>query len=379
MKIGIITFHFAHNQGAVLQCYALQTALSNLGHTPNVIDYRPAYHAAKYAARKNPFALASNNRKKYKNSNLFKREYQAFRGFCRGLMTYINPKDSLREKNFESFFNRHLLLTKRYSSLKKLQKNAPRFDAYVSGSDQLWNPELLDGDFDPAYFLCFGEKDVHRFTYAISLKQTYSTEHTAKLEALCKNIPVISAREHNDTLDAITSGNYTVCIDPTLLLEKEAFAPLESEIGETEPYIFVYGFENSDDIQKAVKTVADQTGYHVINGSPDKIKLDGNVKNVRNYAPDQFLTYIKNAAYVVTNSFHGTAFSIIYQKQFLTVPHTTRGKRMVELLHKIGLSDRLWGDATARFDAPIDYDSAHDALLKLREQSLAYLKSNLKL
>ena len=168
MKVGIITFHFAHNQGAVLQCYALQKVLEDSGHSPYVIDYRPAYHAVRYTARKNPFVLANNSWKKYRKSSFARRVYLSCRGFARGMVTLVKPSDKTREKNFEAFINKHLALTARFSSLGKLKKHAPAFDAYISGSDQLWNPELLDGNLDPAYFLNFGSDSVRRITFAIS-------------------------------------------------------------------------------------------------------------------------------------------------------------------------------------------------------------------
>ena len=378
MKTGIITFHFVHNQGAVLQCYALQTALKKLGHDASVIDYRPRYHAARYAARKNPFALASNNWKKHCDQTVLHKAYHAARGFARGIISCIKAPDQLREENFDRFVSKHLIQTECFSSLARLRKAAPKMDAYISGSDQLWNPDLLDGSMDPAYFLDFGGDEVKRITYAVSLKQGYNDQEKIAIKKMCERIDFLSTREHSETLDEVLDRSYHVCVDPTLLLDQEDYRPLESENSEKEPYIFVYGFETSDGICEAVKLISEELGLRVINGSPDKIKLGAGITTAENYAPDQFLSYIKNAEFVVTNSFHGTAFSIIYGKQFVTVPHSTRGKRMIELLHKLGLSGRLWGEESFSWKTPVDHDTAREKMAQLRAESLDYLKGSLK-
>ena len=152
MKIGIITFHFAHNHGAVLQCCALKKYLESQGHEVKVIDYRPKYHTVRYDAVKNPFRYAADVCKKKKPSSL--KKIKVFcRSVARAIKLNIKGTDKKNDELFAAFTKKHLNLTECYTSLKSLKKNPPELDAYISGSDQLWNPDLLDQEFDRAYFL----------------------------------------------------------------------------------------------------------------------------------------------------------------------------------------------------------------------------------
>ncbi len=377
MKAGIITFHFAHNQGAVLQGYALQKFLKKLGHDAEVINYCPPYHTNRYSARRNPFIMASDTLKKNKNLKIQKRLYKAARSFAKGIYISVTGVYKLREKKFGDFVKKNLDLTREYKSLKDLQKNPPKCDIYISGSDQLWNPELVNNGFDGAYFLDFGASNIKKITYAVSLKESYTQKEKDEIKAYCRNIDVISSREKSETLDELLGENYTVCVDPTLLLSKEEFADAENEIEEKEPYIFVYGFETSPNMVEAVDVISKATGFRVINGSPDRVYLN-NATKLRNYGPGEFLGYIKNADFVITNSFHGTAFSLIYNKKFVTVAHTTRGRRMTELLGKMGLSDRIWSENGCKWEEEIDYSVAEQRRNELKEQATEYLNNNLK-
>ena len=231
--------------------------------------------------------------------------------FCKRYLFDAYSEIQKREENFETFTSANLPLSKRYKTLKALKKNPPAYDVYISGSDQLWNPELVDGAFDPAYFLDFGNS--RKITYAVSMKEKYTVVEKENLKSLVNILDAVSIREKNETLDEITNGEYTVSIDPSLLLDAEDYEEALAETCEKEPYIFVYGFQSTTDIINAVDTISNEMGIKVINGSPEKIKLK-NAENIYDYAPDKFLSYIKNAQFIVTNSFHGTAFSIIYKK-----------------------------------------------------------------
>lgn len=373
MKVGITTFHFVPNQGAVLQCYAMQKYLEQQGHEAFVIDYRPGYHTVRYAGWKNPFSYALWYWKKYRSMGLFSRTVFSGRAFLRCLISDFKGTDRNMECLFREFTNKHLHLTRPYTSLKKLRKNPPDLDAYISGSDQLWNPALLDQEYDPAYFLDFGNPDVIRIAYAVSLGNLPSKGECEKMRMLCKNLDAISLREYNEEAISAIERDVHVCIDPTLLLDAEDYEAVECENDQTEPYIFVYGFETNADIQAAVDLAVKRYGCRVINGSPARVRLHGNVQNLRDFAPDRFLTLIKNAACVVTNSFHGTALSIVYKKNFITVPHTTRGVRMIELLGKLGLNSCLWKNEAFSFETDVDYTSVDEKLHSLRKCAIEYL------
>lgn len=377
MKVGIITFHFVPNYGAVLQCYALQTFLESQGYEVEIIDYRPGYHTVRYSTRKNPFVYTRWYWKRMNGKNTFRRVYLAARSFARCIHMNIQKTDQTVNRMFESFVQANLRLTRKYTSLEQLREKSPETDVYISGSDQVWNPELLDQAFDPAYFLDFGTESVTRISYAVSMGKELGEHDRMQLKMLCAKMNAVSIREDSELAIKAIGRDVHICIDPTFLLDSKSYTPAESQIVEQEPYIFVYGFETTDGIQSAVNIATDRYGCRVINGSPHRVKLQGDVESIRNYGPDRFLTFIKNAQCVVTNSFHGTAFSIIYRKDFITVSHTTRGKRMTDLLEKLGLTCRLWGSEAFLIDGDIDYDLAYDKLMSLRKHSTEYLRSSM--
>lgn len=187
-------------------------------------------------------------------------------------------------------------------------------------------------------------------------------------------IDYISVREKNSDLLEVTDKDIEICIDPTLLLQQCDYSPIESTIITDDPYIFVYGFETSPTMIEAIREISEYYKIRVINGSPTRIKLDIEAENVFNYAPDQFLSFIHGACYVVTNSFHGTAFSLIYHKQFTTVLHQSRGQRMRDLLEKVGLSNRIYDNKKSDYANKIDYNNVDIKLAALREHSIEFLK-----
>ena len=376
MNVGIITFHFAHNQGAVLQCYALQKALTKMGHDVKVIDYCPGYHTIRYSSAPNPFSMAILGYKKEKNRKFTSRMRHMVRKFAKGIYINTTKKYKGREQNFSRFTKEHLNLTNKYKTIKALRKNPPLLDAYVSGSDQLWNPELVNGFFDPAYFLDFGSKDIRKITYAVSLKESYTEQEKQSMKMLCENLDAICAREKNSVADELFEQNYTVCVDPTLLFDMEDYESITSKETEEEPYIFVYGFQTSETMVEAITVISKELGIRVINGSPERVMIK-DATNAYDYGPDVFLSYIKNAQFVITNSFHGTAFSVIFKKKFVTVAHTTRGKRMTELLEKLELSGRIWRNAECDWRSEVDYTQADKKRNELKIQAKDYLNKNL--
>lgn len=377
MKIGIITFHFASNYGAVLQCYALQEYLTRRGHNVEVINYRPSYHMVRYAGWKNPFLVARENWKRNKNERKIKRIYIYIRGFVRGIILSLKQTDGVKYRLFYDFTKKYLNQTQTYRTVKQLRRNPPEDEVYVVGSDQLWNPDFTDFRFDKAYFLDFGTPTTKRLSYAVSMKEEYTEEEMAQLLFLSKKLNSISIRENNKDFEKNINRMVNICIDPTLLLNSEDYSSLEAERLIQEPYVFVYGLENSEDLNHATRIISKVRGLKVVNGSPHRTKILCECECVYNYGPKEFLSYIKYADYVITNSFHGTAFSILYHKSFVVIPHTKRGRRMTELLSKLNLSARIWKCESCEWNKNIDYGSVTNKLQELRYNTEKYFNSNL--
>lgn len=374
MKAGIITFHFALNQGAALQCYALQKYLETQGHDVHVIDYRPRYHTVMHAAWRNPFVYSGVFWRKFRNRSAPSRVYLTARSFARCIYWNLTGVDRKSHAVFQTFVRDHLHLTSEYRSLKQLQAEPPRMDAYISGSDQVWNPDLLGQAFDEAYFLKFGADDIRRIAYAVSMGRAHDPATRAGLRALCKGLDAISLREYDEEDIKAIGSDVHICIDPTFLLDVDDYNALESKTAERSPYIFAYGFETSALFHQAVETAVGKYHCRIINGSPKWLRLNGAVENVSNYGPDRFLSLVRHAECVVTNSFHGTAFSIIYQKDFITVPHSSRAKRMEDLLGRLGLSFKLFGRPEFSSERAIEYSEVSQKLSELKLHSKEFLR-----
>lgn len=375
MKINIITFHFVSNCGGVLQCYAMQKFLEKCGHEASVIDYRPEYHTIRYQAHKNPFVYVKHYKRQFRNRGLIEKAILTLRAFARCIVLDFNASERHVARLFNSFINTNLKLTHKYISLDQLKEDPPVADAYVTGSDQVWNPDLLEDKFDPAYFLDFGSDTISRVAYAVSTGKKLNASETSELADLCKNLTAISIREYSQGVVDSINEDVHICIDPTLLLDSDDYAQIQAAINEQEPYIFVYGFEDNEILHNVVDKVQKRYGIRIINGCPHRIHLDGNVKNLRECGPGEFLTLIRNATFVVTNSFHGTALSIIYRKEFVTLAHSTRGNRMTELLNKLDLSSRLWGSEDFSIDTTIEWKHVEEKLAFLRQHSSRFLLS----
>ena len=384
MKVGIITFHFPFNYGAVLQCYALSRKLELLGSEPQVINYCPWYHQNRYASYKNPFYYA-NKQLHAPAKNAFARIGNAAKGFRDTMRSRKNAKPKLvREETFGAFRKAYLHETRMYRSLRALRLLPPKCDLYIAGSDQLWNSKLTDNAFDPAYFLQFGRKKTKRATYAVGSYFQDAEAAKATIGPMIRRLDCVSLRETKflpDVQKAAQGGvPIHIDVDPTLLLSPEAYeALMPKEPPEREPFILVYTMPGpaQKQVNEAAKKLADRTELKLIdvNGNPNG--ENRKIRDQRICSPGEFLWYFKNAAFIVTNSFHGTVFSVLFRKRFAVILHKETGNRSSELLDKLGLSER-YTDQTNEvmriLGLASDWDAAHAAIAKLRAESERYLR-----
>lgn len=388
MKIGTITFHFPCNCGAVLQCIALQTVLKQEGHDVSVINYRPPYHQNRYVPLINPFIVAKTRFEGHPaGTSLLYRTASAAKGFLTILKGWKNyPHRKIQYDKFQRFEKRAINLTPVYRSLKELNQKAPAFGMYISGSDQLWNAHITNKKFDEAYFLRFGPKEAGRITYAIGANFAEHPCHMKVLPELLQDLDAIALRELKCKDDLHTCAPDTPIhrtIDPTLLLDAKAYDQfMPEEPLETEPFIFTYTMPDvsRNKVYNACKLLSQKTGLKVIDGSGTANRIIAG-RDCRVCGPDDFLWYIRHARYVLTNSFHGTAFSVIMEKQFAVVPHSTTGNRVTELLEQVGLSHRLavtGMEAAKKIHEPMEYDRPRQLIRQLRADSLAYLRDSIE-
>lgn len=390
MKIGIITFHFAYNCGAVLQCLALSEKLKQLGHEVCVINYQPWYHKNRYTPLKNPIYYSKKRAtSKGEGDTIIKQTMRGAKGFASVVYSWRHfPKVNEIDKYFKTFAKENLNETHIYRTFDQLVNNPPKCDLYISGSDQLWNAKLTEGRIDPAYLLEFGSADIRKITYSMGVSLKNMDEPIENIKPSLMKFDAISLREEEcyEQINELAEGKVPmhVDVDPTFLLKKEEYdkyMPKESLCDE--PFIFTYTMPDKSQMKvyNAAKLLSEKTGIKIIDASGNPKNANRSVPDNRICGPAQFLWYIKNATYVVTNSFHGTAFSVNMEKNFVTIPHSQTGYRVTEILDKLGLDNRYattGADAVECFDSEANFEKSRELLGKLRENSIEYLKEQTK-
>jgi hypothetical protein len=352
-KVGILTFHCANNYGAVLQTYALQTVISSIGNIQiNVIDYRPiaitsgyklfSLHSFLHSSRKVRYCVVS----MYNLSNKF-----------------------LRTKRFEKT-RKDLIILDKYA-------NYSAYDVLFCGSDQIWNPKITKG-FD-SYFFGFlpGFKGITA-SYAASLGlKTLSEEQKYELKKFLMNFEFLSVREKAmvPLLEPLVSIPVSVCLDPVLLLEKEQWVSIIKK-PKINKYILIYRMVPDEQIIKDAYALASTTGCIVIEISYGK-RIMQHVKHkvITTAGPSNFLGLFYHAEYVLTNSFHGTSFSILFNKQFCSYHLDIGSDRITDLLKQLKIYDRYVINSKDVILERIDWKLVNESLASLRKESLAYIQT----
>lgn len=330
MKIKTITSHDVYNYGASLQAYALMTYLNSLGHETEIIDYKPEYVLRKY----NYMWV---NPESGWHINPIKRNIYRCLKFIQRQLT--KP----RKHSFDRFTRKYLQTTKTYHSNEELKSNPPFADIYIVGSDQVWNT-FYDAGRDPAFYLDFVPTTSKRISYAASfsfieindfMKETISN-YLHKFNA-------ISVREYqgiNILKEMQLEGEWV--LDPIFLLPVEHWKSIMSPFSKKEKFILVYDFERNSDIKSVAQQLKAKTGYKIYSIN-DNYPLFYADKNYNAAGPIEFLTLIYHCDYFLSNSFHGTAFSILFQKNFFVFPRHRHkvNSRMESLLKLFQLEERL--------------------------------------
>ncbi|MDD2391371.1 MAG: polysaccharide pyruvyl transferase family protein [Bacilli bacterium] len=359
-KIGIITFHCADNLGAVLQVYALQKKINKLGLESEVIDFKPLELLYPYGLK---------NLKDVKK-----------RGFIKTIKSIVVLIIRRKVKNkrdvFKKFREKYLVISKQtYYESEDLNANPPQYDYYITGSDQVWNPDFFE-KIGKSYFLDFASPSSTKISYAASITKKMDDSFNDVFKKNIDRFDFISIREseHVRFLKNLTEKPITVALDPTLLLDKEDYNVLLSKSKIKEKYILVYDLEYNEELVKLANKISEEKGYKIVSYSDHK-NYENRIKTFRYEGPSEFISYLENAEFVLTTSFHGVAFSVIFKKPFYTIPHKTRGTRMIDLLNSIGLEDRIVYnfDDLESINYELDYSKPFELLNKRREESSNFL------
>lgn len=357
-KVGILTFHGSHNYGAMLQTYALFKSCEKLNVKCEVIDYRTKQMLEDYSIVKKTRGIKS----LLKNLSCLLRYFKLREGYDK----------------FEKFIRENLKLTRRYSTMEELKGNPPQMDVYITGSDQVWNGFASLKD---AYFLPFGSGDVRKISFAASMGDYPPRfEYKEQIREYLKQFYAISVREKwvAEYLKDIINDKVRVLCDPVILLEKKEWEELCEGNSDEPPYIFCYFLADVGKAQEIIDTLKQMTGCRTItvsNGRGMKIRCD---KVYYNVGPIEFLTYIKNAQFVITNSFHGTALSILLEKSFYSVKREVYSKRILDLLKSFSLEHRYICDKKDIQKLETDFSMVEELRKKQMKQAMEFLAENLK-
>lgn len=349
MKIGILTFHRAVNYGAVLQAYALQKVIELMGHEAEIIDYRCSFIESEVS----PLA--------------------GFRNKV-GFVSALKQMIFRCRKNiaFSGFMGKYMNLSKKYSSKESMSELEKKYDSFITGSDQVWNYGCSGSD--STYFLDFVKEARKKNSYAASFGfDKLPKGDPFDYNVLLNDFHKISVREYSAAkiVEEKIGVLPEVTLDPTLLLAGDEWKKLVQKRPCKEKYIFVYYIREPKDLLDYAYKLAEEKGCKVINSKKS-------MEFLSKCSPQDFLTWFYYADYVVTNSFHGTVFSILFEKQFAI--ELDNGKsvnnRSKELLHLLDISGReVDMEHRDRIEDKIEYSEAKRRLQENRNKSLEFVKS----
>lgn len=370
--IGIITYHHYNNYGTMLQAFALQEKIDQLGYRAELIDFKQDNSLSKYELLK----------LRIKRLPVYIKERKKYR-------ILAETKEKEKEKNalFERFYETYLHIGKeKYSTTEQLINNPPIYDGYVVGSDQTWNPFVANSP--EAFFLPFVKNKIKKGSYGPSLAvKSLSPSKEIEYREKLSDFSFLSCREQDgaNLLSCITEKEVKCVLDPTLLItgaEWEKYCNPDMQI---EPYILVYFLGEKIEHRKVVEKIRKFTNWKVI-ALPAAYLEMGNVNYEKIWGgPTEFLTLIKNAALICTDSFHGTMFSINFQKNFFTfckssdLEESSENSRIYSALNIFGLSNRVVRNIEdiELSDLSIDYKKVNPILEEQRNDSVKYLRDML--
>jgi hypothetical protein len=343
-KAGILTFHNAENYGAALQTYALLKTLESLNLDVTVIDYR--------------------NRGVYLR-NLMKNLFY--------LGTLQNPLQN--HKGFRNFQKAFLNLTeKTYRSREAFEQEADQFDLIFFGSDQIWNPDLADG-FDPLYFGKF-KTNARKIAYAASIgRDEITAQEQQNLNMLVQHLDAIGVRE--ESMPPLIDQPSTCVVDPCMLLSAENWRRISYDTPIQGEFIFIYQlFRNPKIIETAIKLRRRlKKDVLVLSPYPLLFPPEG-IHKLGRITPNAFISYFDKAQAVISDSFHGTLFSILFEKPFYTILPGAKTGRITSLLQKLKLSDRIV-QSDPLPAGEIDFTEVRQLLANEIQTSLNFIQKNM--
>lgn len=357
MKIGIFTQALTTNYGGILQNYALQQVVKSMGHEVYTFDIcKPSWKAWSISAIKCTIKKCLGKTAKFPTlPSTIKRRERPLRRFVKSHIHVTTPRVKLPTAE----------MVDRYS-----------LDGIIVGSDQVWRPRYNHGYIDQLYLAFVQDRNIKRVAYAASFgtdEWEYTKEEEIACAALAKKFNGISVRENSGV--ALCCDHLGVeavhVLDPTLLLDSTHYAGLCKHIAKREPFVFAYILDQSEKKVAEIKQFAASKGlpYFIMSAGPN-VSEDDSI--------EKWLSYFRDAQYIVTDSFHGTAFSIIFNKEFFVYGNAERGNsRFESMLGEFGLTERIISSDLTKL-SEIDWNGVNAKREAKRSLSLQWLKSKLQ-
>ena len=363
-KISIITLHRAENYGSVLQAYALQKKIEDLGHEVEILDYHP---------------------ERYTNAGKLRRLKDKSTKFQNPILLLlakilIYPSYIRKNRIFKEFINTYLhLSSKSFATNDEAKKNVPDADIYCTGSDQVWN-SLWNEGVEKTLYLDFVPKGKMCFSYAASIGLSDIDENEKnEVVRLLDKYEFISVREDSgvDILKGIGRKDVVQTLDPTLLLNKEEWEEIADNDIVTSHYVLTYNLHHDPRIDRYADMLAKK--YNLIVRNISYNWHDVVRKGHLDWCPkvERFLLLIKNADYVVADSFHATVFSIIFERPFVTITPEVASSRISSVLKLLGIPEHNLQEFsdTKIIETPIDYMHVKRLLDVEKQKSMNFLKN----
>lgn len=364
MKIGMITLHRSRNYGSVLQAFALQRKLEDMGCNVEVIDYYPERYSS--------FGLL----KRLKNK--IDPKWRKIPGVALAAQLMISVSYVKKKIIFDGYLKRKINLSeKTYKTKEDLYANVPKADMYCTGSDQVWNSHWNEGIDFPLY-LDFVADAYIKFAYAASFgKGDLDTEELMTVKNLLAKYDYVSIREISGLkiVDKMGIAHGIQVLDPTLLFCAEEWDKYVSKKSSRQKYILTYNLHHDRNLDKYANELSQRTNLPIYNISYNwhDIIRKGKLK----WCPsvEEYLRLIKDAEHVIADSFHATVFSLVFHKQFVVLYPDLAGSRLTSILSLTGLMERgifNFSD-TSLADKKIDYTKVDQILQEERKKADSFL------
>ena len=359
MRIYTITCHDVYNAGASLQTFALERYLQNKGNDVWILDYKPDYLSSHYSLTR-------------VNNPLYDKPIVRELYILAKLPVRLKRKKSRKKTEFDQFKNEYLRCSDRiYSSYEELVSDPPECDVLIAGSDQIWNP-LFNNGKDPSFFLQFGDEKIRRISYAASFAvDSLPDDDMKRMKDWLNIFNNISVREQSG-IKLLKQMGYTgeVVCDPVFLLDREVWQQFANPKLENK-HIFVYDFDHSSIIRELTESLNDEiVSYFPMHG----------ITTVDESGPIGFLHNIASSKLIISNSFHATAFALLFNIPFFVVERQENiNARMYDLLNAVGLDDRIVRTVhDTESMKPINWEEVNQSLKLIIEKSKNYLDIALK-